>query len=124
MNSPGILNSILKEHGSIQKLNLIPKEIRDMFKTVWELPQKIILDMAIERGPYIDQSQSMNIHFETPTVKKLSEMLFYGWKHGLKTGVYYVRRRTIVNAIQFTLDNKSDEPEEEKDDGVCISCSG
>ncbi|KAG0680441.1 ribonucleotide-diphosphate reductase subunit rnr1 [Pichia californica] len=100
-------NHIISENGSIQSLPNIPQEIKDLYKTVWEIPQKAIIDMAADRGAYIDQSQSMNIHLKNPTMGKLTSMHFYGWKKGLKTGMYYLRTQAASAAIQFTVDKDS-----------------
>jgi len=97
-------NQIIANNGSIQSVERIPKEIRDLYKTVWEISQKQVINMAADRGAYIDQSMSLNIHIADPNYGKLSSMHFYGWRKGLKTGMYYLRSRPAVNAIQFTLD--------------------
>lgn len=100
-------NFIIQDNGSIQNLPNIPQEIKDLYKTVWEISQKSIIDMAADRGAYIDQSQSMNIHLKNPTMGKLTSMHFYGWKKGLKTGMYYLRTQAAAAAIQFTVDQNS-----------------
>ncbi|KAG7899538.1 hypothetical protein KL907_004890 [Ogataea polymorpha] len=100
-------NFIIKDNGSIQNLPNVPQELKDLYRTVWEIPQKSIIDMAADRGAYIDQSQSMNIHLKNPTMGKLTSMHFYGWKKGLKTGMYYLRTQAAAAAIQFTVDQKS-----------------
>jgi len=97
-------NQIIANNGSIQNIERIPKEIRDLYKTVWEISQKHVINMAADRGAFIDQSMSLNIHIADPNLGKLSSMHFYAWKKGLKTGMYYLRSRPAVNAIQFTLD--------------------
>jgi ribonucleotide reductase alpha subunit len=74
-----------------------------LYKTVWEIPQKTIINLALNRAPYIDQSQSLNIHLSDPSFSKISSMHFYAWKNGLKTGMYYLRSRPAVDAIKFTL---------------------
>lgn len=102
-----IRNSIISNGGSIQNIPEIPKDVKDVYKTVWEIKQKALIDMAADRGAYIDQSQSFNVHIESPTFSKLTSMHFYGWKKGLKTGMYYLRTRPAVNAIQFTVDQKA-----------------
>jgi ribonucleotide reductase alpha subunit len=86
----------------VQQLN-IPENLKLIYRTAWEIPQKSILDMAADRGVYIDQSQSMNIFMENPTVAKLSSMHMYGWKKGLKTGMYYLRTRAKAKPIQVTV---------------------
>lgn len=97
-------NQIIANNGSIQNILTIPKEIRDLYKTVWEISQRTVINMAADRGAFIDQSMSLNIHIADPNLAKLSSMHFYAWKKGLKTGMYYLRSRPAVNAIQFTLD--------------------
>ncbi|ODV83244.1 hypothetical protein CANARDRAFT_203632 [[Candida] arabinofermentans NRRL YB-2248] len=100
-------NYIIQDNGSIQNLPNIPDELKSLYKTVWEISQKTIIDMSADRGAYIDQSQSMNIHLKNPTMGKLTSMHFYGWKKGLKTGMYYLRTQAAAAAIQFTVDSKS-----------------
>ena len=82
----------------------IPKKIRDLYKTVWEISQKNVLEQAVDRGAFIDQSQSLNIHIADANFGKMSSMHFYGWKLGLKTGMYYLRTKAAAQAIQFTVD--------------------
>ncbi|OWB66571.1 hypothetical protein B5S30_g1912 [[Candida] boidinii] len=100
-------NFIIKDNGSIQNLPNVPEDLKRIYKTVWEISQKAIIDMAADRGAYIDQSQSMNIHLKSPTMGKLTSMHFYGWKKGLKTGMYYLRTQAAAAAIQFTVDQNS-----------------
>jgi len=95
---------IIANNGSIQNIKEIPEEIRLLYKTVWEISQKVIIQQAADRGAFIDQSQSLNIHIAEPNFGKMSSMHFYGWKQGLKTGMYYLRTKPAANAIQFTLD--------------------
>merc|ERR1711937_257935 len=85
----------------------IPAELRELYKTTWEIKQKSILEMAADRAPYICQSQSLNIHMTGCTAQKLSSMHFYGWKLGLKTGQYYLRTKAAVEAIKFTVDTSA-----------------
>lgn len=99
-----IKNLIILNYGSVQLIKEIPDEIKKLYKTVWELPQKAIVDLAIIRGPYICQTQSMNLFFTEPNHSKISSALFYGWKHGLKTGSYYIRVKPEATAQQFTID--------------------
>jgi ribonucleoside-diphosphate reductase alpha chain len=96
-------NQIIANNGSIQNIEEIPQELKELYKTVWEIKQKAIIELAQSRGPYIDQSQSLNIHMQDPNFGKLSSMHFYAWKAGLKTGMYYLRTRAAVNAVQFTV---------------------
>merc|ERR1711981_318549 len=94
---------LIAHNGSVQNLDL-PKNIKELYKTVWEIKQRGVLDMAADRGAYIDQSQSLNIHMTDPTTAKLSSMHFFGWQLGLKTGQYYLRTKAAVDAIKFTVD--------------------
>ena len=101
--NPQIKNEIIRAGGSISQIDGIPLELKHIYRTVWEIPQKSILDMAADRGAYIDQSQSLNIFMENPSVAKLSSMHFYGWKKGLKTGMYYLRTRAKAKPQQVTV---------------------
>ncbi len=94
---------IMAANGSVQNIPEIPDDIRSLYKTVWEISQKRIIELAADRGAYIDQSQSMNIHMAAPNIGKLSSMHFFGWKSGLKTGQYYLRTKAATDAIKFTL---------------------
>lgn len=98
-------NLLIKNHGSLQNLD-VPQNIKDIYRDVWEISQKDIIDMAADRGAFIDQSQSMNIHISNPTIQKIMSMHFYGWKKGLKTGMYYLRSKAAVDAIQFTVQDE------------------
>lgn len=102
---------MVKAGGSVQNIMDIPKETKDLFKTVWEISQKVVIDMARDRGHFIDQTQSMNLFMESPTFGKLSSMHMYAWKSGLKTGMYYLRSKPKARPIQFSL-----EPD-------CVACS-
>ena len=97
---------IMRANGSIQHIEQIPQELKELYKTVWELSMKDIIDMARHRGYFIDQSQSLNLFMEDATFAKLTSMHFYAWKSGLKTGMYYLRTKSAVDAIKFTLTNK------------------
>lgn len=97
-------NLIIHNNGSIQNIEAIPKDIRDLYKTVWEISVKTTIQMAADRGAFIDQSQSFNIHVAEPNYGKLTSIHFYAWKMGLKTGMYYLRTKPAANAIQFTVD--------------------
>jgi ribonucleoside-diphosphate reductase subunit M1 len=97
-------NQIIDDNGSIQSIGVIPQDLKDLYKTVWEIPQRAIIDLAADRSPFIDQSQSLNIHMKDPTKSKLTAMHFYGWKRGLKTGMYYLRTLAASSAIKFTID--------------------
>merc|ERR1740124_2103838 len=94
---------LIAHNGSVQDLDL-PAELRELYKTVWEIKQRIVLDMAADRGAYIDQSQSLNIHMVNATTAKLSSMHFHAWQLGLKTGMYYLRTRAAVDAIKVTVE--------------------
>merc|ERR1712194_26560 len=94
---------LIAHNGSVQHLDL-PSELKELYKTVWEIKQRIVLDMAAARGQYIDQSQSLNIHMVDATTAKLSSMHFHGWQLGLKTGMYYLRTKAAADAIKFTVD--------------------
>ncbi|KAJ3631414.1 hypothetical protein MTP99_012543 [Tenebrio molitor] len=97
-------NQIIANYGSIQNVPGIPDDLKSIYKTVWEISQKVIIDMAADRGAFIDQSQSMNIHLAAPNYGVMSSMHFYGWEKGLKTGMYYLRTKPAANPIQFTVD--------------------
>nr|XP_031859933.1 ribonucleoside-diphosphate reductase, alpha subunit [Kwoniella shandongensis]KAA5527005.1 ribonucleoside-diphosphate reductase, alpha subunit [Kwoniella shandongensis] len=97
-------NLIIAAGGSIQNIPNIPAELKAIYKTVWEISQKAVIDLAADRGAFIDQSQSLNIHLSNPSFSQLTSMHFYGWKRGLKTGIYYLRTRPSAQAIQFTID--------------------
>jgi ribonucleoside-diphosphate reductase alpha chain len=128
---------IMAANGSVQHLEDIPAKVRALYKTVWEIKQRTIIDMAAERGPYICQSQSLNLHVASPNFAKLTSMHFYSWKKGLKTGMYYLRSNAAVDAIKFTVDKamvSTPAPTREEreaelacaldDPEGCISCSG
>ena len=102
----------MRANGSIQHIDVIPEDIKELYKTVWELSMKDIIDMSRQRGYFIDQSQSLNLFMENANFAKLTSMHFYAWKSGLKTGMYYLRTKAAVDAIKFTLDNtkKQEEP--------------
>jgi len=97
---------IMRANGSIQHIEVIPQELKDLYKTVWEMSMKDIIDMSRQRGYFIDQSQSLNLFMQDADYSKLTSMHFYAWKSGLKTGMYYLRTKSAVNAIKFTLSNK------------------
>jgi ribonucleoside-diphosphate reductase alpha subunit len=117
-----IKNNIIANKGSIQQLTLLPEHIRNKYKIVWEMPMKHLIDMAADRGAFICQSQSMNLWVEDPTYSTLTSMHFYSWNKGLKTGIYYLRRKAKHQAQQFTIEpeNKSTVAEE---DEICEMCS-
>ena len=105
---------LMRNNGSVQNIEVIPDDIKELYRTVWELSMKDIIDMARQRGYFIDQSQSLNLFVEGATMSKLTSMHFYGWKSGLKTGMYYLRTKSAVDAIKFTLDNTKSKAEESK----------
>lgn len=126
------VNNIIKNDGSVQSLD-IPQNLKNIYKTVWEISQKVVIDMAADRGAFIDQSQSMNISISRPTPSKLSSMYLYGWKRGLKTLSYYVRSQAAADPVKFNIMDVSDptqklrekrEKQEEKKEPVKYVCSG
>jgi len=102
--SENMRHKLISANGSVQNIPEIPKNIKDIYKTVWEISQKAIIDMSADRGAYICQSQSLNIHLTDPNFGKLTSMHFYAWKKGLKTGMYYLRSTAAADAIKFTVD--------------------
>jgi ribonucleoside-diphosphate reductase alpha chain len=100
---------LMRANGSVQQLDNVPDEIKELYKTAWEMSMKDIIDMSRQRGYFIDQSQSLNLFMEGATMAKLTSMHFYAWKSGLKTGMYYLRTKSAVDAIKFTLDKKKEE---------------
>ncbi|CAI2348455.1 unnamed protein product [Caenorhabditis sp. 36 PRJEB53466] len=125
-------NRLIANNGSIQNIEGIPADIKELYRTVWEISQKEIIEMAADRGAFIDQSQSLNIHMAKPSYAAITSMHFYGWKKGLKTGMYYLRTKPAVNAVQFTVDKnalktkktvETPAPVPEDDEG-CVMCSG
>lgn len=137
-----IRNRILADGGSIYGIEEIPSELREIYRTVWELRQRSLIDMAADRGVYVDQSQSLNAFIPQPDYAKLTSMHFHSWRRGLKTGMYYLRTKPAARAIQFTVDKltakEKQKPapgvsDDDNDDGsdnghtfgeACISCSG
>lgn len=99
-------NAIIAANGSIQHINNIPADIKELYKTVWEIKQRNLIDMAADRGAYICQSQSLNLFVDSPTMAKLTSMHFYAWKQGLKTGMYYLRTQAATQAVQFTVEKQ------------------
>lgn len=126
--TPSVRNQMMRDGGSVQNIPDIPDRLKELYKTVWEIKMKDIIDMGADRGKFIDQSQSLNLFIADPNMDKLTAMHFYAWKKGLKTGMYYLRTKPAVNAIQYTVEKISPTvivggiPEAELDD-VCISCS-
>lgn len=121
-----IKNNIIANHGSCQQIDAIPQELKDRYKTVWEIPMRQLIDMSADRGAFICQSQSLNLWLEDPTYSNLTSMHFYSWSKGLKTGIYYLRRRAKHQAQQFTIEpdkGNSNSAVEEEDDHICEMCS-
>jgi ribonucleoside-diphosphate reductase alpha subunit len=104
--TPELKQKLIAHDGSVQNIPEIPQDLRDLYKTVWEIKTKVIIDMAADRGAFICQSQSLNVHMTDITFGKLTSMHFYAWKKGLKTGMYYLRSKAAVDAIKFTVDQK------------------
>jgi ribonucleoside-diphosphate reductase alpha chain len=102
-------NRIIAANGSVQNIDEIPADIKELYKTVWEIKQRTIIDMAADRGAFICQSQSLNLFVDNPTTSKLTSMHFYGWKKGLKTGMYYLRTQAASQAVQFTVEKQAEE---------------
>jgi ribonucleoside-diphosphate reductase alpha chain len=100
-------NTLIAENGSIQNISSIPQNLKDLYKTVWEISQRTVIDMSADRGAYICQSQSLNLHVQSPNFGKLTSMHFHAWKKGLKTGMYYLRTKAAVDAIKFTVDQNA-----------------
>ena len=118
-----IKNNIIANKGSIQQLTVLSEHIRNKYKIVWEIPMKHVIDMSADRGAFICQSQSLNLWVEDPTYNTLTSMHFYSWKKGLKTGIYYLRRKAKHQAQQFTIEPEKKEQLEEEDE-ICEMCSG
>lgn len=116
-----IKNNIIANKGSVQQLTILPEHIRNKYKIVWEIPMKHLIDMAADRGAFICQSQSLNLWMEDPTYNLLTSMHFYSWKKGLKTGIYYLRRKAKHQPQQFTIEPDTKETEEK--DEICEMCS-
>lgn len=128
-----IKNELFAANGSIQGIDEIPEDIKLLYRTVWEIKQKALIDLAADRGPYICQTQSLNLFIENPSFSKLTSMLFYAWKKGLKTGMYYLRTKAAAEAIKFTVRQDSDDVGSSKKSIIqagacslepgCVSCS-
>ena len=119
--SEQIKNNIIENKGSIQQIDIIPEHIRNKYKIVWEIPMKHIIDMSADRGAYICQSQSLNLWVEDPNYNALTSMHFYSWKKGLKTGIYYLRRKAKHQAQQFTIEPKKNDSGKQEE--ICEMCS-
>ena len=101
-------NMLIEANGSVQNIAGVPQNLKDLYKTVWEIKQKSLLEMSADRGAYICQSQSLNIHMQDANFGKLTSMHFYAWKLGLKTGMYYLRTKAAADAIKFTVEKQAD----------------
>ena len=139
--TPEVKNKIISNNGSVQGIQDIPNDLKMLYKTVWEIPQRTLIDMAVARSPFIDQSQSLNVFISEPSFGKLTSLHFYCWKKGLKTGMYYLRSRPAADAIKFTVDVEkllnfsgvstknpavfiNDENADPNLEEGCVSCSG
>ena len=129
--TPSVRNQMMRDGGSIQNIDIIPKRLKELYKTVWEIRMKDIIDMAADRGMFVDQSQSLNLFIADPNIDKLTAMHFYAWKKGMKTGMYYLRTKPAVNAIQYTVEKAATDQSfnrntnvESNDDDICLSCQG
>jgi ribonucleotide reductase alpha subunit len=118
-----IKNNIIANRGSIQQLSILPEHIRNKYKIVWEIPMKHLIDLSADRGAFICQSQSLNLWMEDPTYNSLTSMHFYSWKKGLKTGIYYLRRKAKHQAQQFTIEPEARDNYVEEKDEICEMCS-
>lgn len=118
-----IKNNIIANKGSVQQLSILPEHVRNKYKIVWEIPMKHLIDMSADRGAFICQSQSLNLWLEDPTYNTLTSMHFYSWKKGLKTGIYYLRRKAKHQAQQFTIEPDAAEKVENEHDEICEMCS-
>jgi ribonucleotide reductase alpha subunit len=127
-----IRDTIIINGGSIQAINVIPENIKKLYKTVWEIPQKTLMELSADRGAFIDQSQSLNLFFDKATPNKLNAAHFNGWKLGLKTSMYYCRTKPTTTAQKFTVNNKNKEQAKQEEilacslenPGNCMACSG
>jgi len=120
-----IKNNIIANHGSCQQIDMIPHDLKERYRTVWEIPMRQLIDMSADRGAFICQSQSLNLWLEDPTYSNLTSMHFYSWSKGLKTGIYYLRRRAKHQAQQFTIEPEKGSSSSivEEDDHICEMCS-
>lgn len=116
-------HKLIAHGGSVQSIDEIPPHLKKLYKTVWEISQKVLINMAADRGAYIDQSQSLNMYIAEPNFGKLTSMHFYAWNKGLKTGMYYLRTRPAANAIQFTVDQSALSEAQQKKEAAALACS-
>merc|ERR1712083_226810 len=112
--TPLLKDKLIAANGSVQALQEVPADLKAIYKTVWEISAKTQINMAADRGRYVDQSMSFNIHMTDPNIGKLTSMHFYGWKKGLKTGMYYLRTKAATDAIKFTGDQEALDKDEQK----------
>ena len=121
-----IREKIIINDGSVQNIDEIPDDIKALYKTVWEISQRTVIDMAADRAPFIDQTQSMNLWLSNPTFGKVNSMHMYAWKKGLKTGMYYLRSRSAVDAVKVTVSTEKATKEkfmERNELEECVTCS-
>ena len=123
-------DNIVLENGSVQNIPDFPEDLKEIYKTVWETSQRTVIDMAADRAPFIDQTQSMNLWLSNPTFGKVNSMHMYAWKKGLKTGMYYLRSRSAVDAVKVTVSSEKIAKEEfikntsiEQESEECLTCS-
>jgi ribonucleoside-diphosphate reductase alpha chain len=120
-------NEIMLANGSIQDIPEIPQNLKELYKTVWEIKQRNIIDMSADRGAYICQSQSLNLFVESPNFAKLTSMHFHAWKKGLKTGMYYLRTKAARDAVKFTVETTAKEAPKptakEMEEAAILACS-
>jgi ribonucleoside-diphosphate reductase alpha subunit len=121
--TPSLRNRLMRDNGSVRNIPEIPDRLKELYKTVWEIKMKDIIEMAADRGKFIDQSQSLNLFMADPSFDKVTAMHFHAWKKGMKTGMYYLRTKPAVNAIQYTVDKGAPEPSVDATD-ICVSCQG
>ena len=120
--NPDLKNKIIANGGSVHGISEIPADMQAIYKTVWEISQKTLINMAADRGAFIDQSQSFNVFIGQPNFAKLTSMHFYAWKKGLKTGMYYLRTRPAANAVQFTVDPAKRVASGPSEPEACVGC--
>ncbi|KAL7576693.1 hypothetical protein ACA910_005618 [Epithemia clementina (nom. ined.)] len=136
--TPSVRNQLMRDGGSVRNIAEIPEQLKELYKTVWEIKMKDVIDMSADRGRFVDQSQSLNLFIADPTLEKLTAMHFYAWKKGLKTGMYYLRTKPAANAIQYTVEKTAATsytsttteassssfalPSADMSDDVCIHC--
>ena len=119
-------NLLIANNGSVQNIEEIPVDLKELYKTAWEIKQRAIIDQAADRGAFICQSQSMNVFVDEPNFGKMTSMHFYAWERGLKTGMYYLRTKAAADAIKFTVDAEMLRDQKEKDRETAyaeINCS-